>query len=541
MRAFVGLLRFVRPLLLVTLALGVSRAVAADDPPAPVPVPAPAPNPGATPAPPPPMGAVAAAKAAAEARQRLSLLKDRVSEWCRARQELKIDCPNCAGSGSVRVGRFLKQCSMCFGAGKSLSQARFQQVHYFIYSPDFRKLDVAKTSSEALWLATRKEIKDYKNLGSYRLDTYRLIDDRHGFAITFENGDTVPRDSRWVYATEPTSRKTTWFAWRAEADGPWPDPATAPGTSPSAAPGATGPGANGGNDPAPPTPPEPPPVARVIDEKLRAAIVASTSAAKLQHSVGTVSGDASIVIVTLVRGRALLRLQWKAVVDADVIAVTRAAFAVKGFDAIHVILTVPAKNSFGAIENRPRRAFDMTRETFAKIDFSNLSMAEAIRLFTLDLMTLGEWVGVEEDPPPDPLSLAQDDTVATALAGAKFPHKIRALGRYSDVLMVRLSLKGPALAEIPDEDAAEAAAAPVAVTCALAVLPTLKEWAGVRLEFALPYRDAFGKIEEHVHYVAYLARETFEKLKIENLTSAEIFTHFELDRPVLKGLEYWRR
>ncbi len=536
-----GFRRFVQFVVIAFLAGGGARSSAfGDDPPAPAPGGAPTP----APAPAPPMGAVAAAKAAAEARQRTSLLKDRVSEWCRARQDLKIDCPNCGGSGAVRVGRFLKQCTVCFGAGKSISKDRFLFVNYNLYSPDYRKLESAKPTAEALWLETRKDVKNFKNLGSYRLETHRVIGERHGFAVTFENGDSVPRETRWIYGMEPTSRKVTWFLWREEADGPWPDPSTAPGTSSSG--GSSPSGSNGSSNDAPPTPqPEPEPVVRGLDEKVKTAILAACAAATMSHTVDKVSGDASVAIISLVRGRALLRLQWKAVVDADVIAAARAAFSVKGFDALHVVLTVPAKNSFGAIENRPRRAFDMTRETFAKIDFTNLSMAEAIRLFTLDLMTLGEWVGVEEDPPPDALSLSQDETVAKALAASRFtdrfPHKFSAFGRYSDVLMVKLSLKGAALDTIPDEDASEAAAAPAAVAGALAVLPSLKEWAGVRFEFALPYRDKFGKIEPHVHFVTYISRDTFSKLKIENLTSAEIFTHFELDRPVLKGLEYWRK
>jgi hypothetical protein len=358
--------------------------------------------------------------------------------------------------------------------------------------------------------------------------------------VTFENGDSVPRESRWIYATEPTSRKTTWFLWRAEADGAWTDAATAPGTSPPPAGAQPSGGPSPGVAAAPPEP-APEPAARAMDEKLRVAIVAALSKAKIAHTVEKVSGDASIAIVTLIRGRALSKLQWKAVVDADVIAAARAAFAVAGFDALHIVTTVPAKNAFGAIEHRPRSAFDMSRETFSKIDFTNLSLAEAIRLFHIDRLSLGDWTAVEDDPKPDGLSLDQDGTVATALAGVKFPHKIRAFGRYADVLVVRLGLPATSLSGIPDEDAAEAQAGPAAVEGALALLPSLKEWAGVRFEFALPYRDAFGKIEERVHYVAFIARERFDKLKIDNLTVAEIFTHFEIDRPVLTGLVYWPR
>ena len=176
----------------------------------------------------------------------------------------------------------------------------------------------------------------------------------------------------------------------------------------------------------------------------------------------------------------------------------------------------------------------MSRETFGKIDFANLSTGEAIRLFRIERLSIGEWTPVEEDPPPDALSLTQDRSVATALAGARLEHKIRAMGRYADVLVVRLALPG-----VADEDASELAAAPAAVAGTIAVLTELKEWGGVRFEFALPYRDSFGKVSERSHFVAYMPRDRFDKLKIENLTPTEVFTHFEIDRPVLTGLVHW--
>ena len=125
----------VRWLCLTVVSGGVFMpAIAAGDPP--VSPPAGAPPTGTPPAPTPPMGAVAAAAAAAAARNKLALLKDRVAVWCHARQELKGDCGNCGGTGAVRVGRFLKQCSVCLGAGKAISKVRFTQVNYEMISPD---------------------------------------------------------------------------------------------------------------------------------------------------------------------------------------------------------------------------------------------------------------------------------------------------------------------------------------------------------------------------------------------------------------------
>lgn len=517
--------RWMRTVVLVVAGLSLARAARTDPPGAPAP-PAPAPSDPA---------------AAAAARAKLSLLKDRVAEWCRARQEMKGDCGNCGGSGTVRVGRFLKQCSTCLGAGKAISKARFTQVFYDMVSPAWRKLDSAKPAAEALWAAARKEVRTYRNLGSYRIDTMRLVGERFAYVTTFENGEGVPRESRWVHATEPSSRKTTWFFWREEADGPWPDPATAPGSAPAAAQlpgGALAPGGSSAPGAAPSPAPEPAsapdPIPRAIDEKLRVAVVAALARAKIVHTIDKVGGDEANVVVTLIRGRPLSRLQWKTAVDPDVIAAARATFSVASVKGVRVLLTVPAKNAFGAIEARPRATYDMGRETYSKIDFANLTTAEAIRLFAIDRLAIGEWTVVEEDPAPDSLTLEQDKSVATALATAKLVHKIRALGRYADVLVVRL-----ALADAADEDASELAAGPASVKAALALLPALPEWNGVRLEYALPYRDSFGKVEERVHYVMYLSRERYAKLKLDNLTDAEVVTHFEIDRPVLTGLAYW--
>lgn len=513
-----------RGLVLAVLAGGAAApSLRADGPPAPVAPPAPPPA--------PPIGAAAAAAQAAALRAKTSLLKDRVSEWCRARQDLKIDCPNCQGKGSIAVGRLLRPCSKCEGLGKSVSKARFRQLHFDMLSPAYRRLETAVDAATAAYEAQVKDVRKLRNLGGYRIDALRLVDDTHAVANTTE--DSVPRVSRWVYATDPNTKKTTWWFWREEGDGPWPEAESAPAPRPAAG----GPPAPGATPAAPPVESPAPPAPRRIDERLRVAVVAALAAAKIEHTVESVGGDADVVIVTLSRGKALATRMWEKRTDPDVVAAARATFGVAEVRAVRVLVALPMRSSSGVVEARPRTSYDLTRETFASLDLRALSLADTIRRFTIGRVPLEGWTPVLDEPPPDSISLAQDKDAGTAVASAKAPHKLRLLGRYGDVLVIRLRLEP--LPSADGEEASEAAAAPAAVRVARAVLERLRDWNGVRIEFVLPYRDGFGKVSERAHLVCSLPRAVFEKLAFDNLNDAEAYSHFDVEHPGGHDLVYW--
>ena len=390
-------------------------------------------------------------------------------------------------------------------------------------------------TAQALFNEQLREIRKLRNLGGYRIDAVRVIDATHGVVHTTE--DSVPRVSRWVHATDPTSRKATWWFWREEADGPWPEVETAP--SVPATPGGRAPTPEAGAPAPDPAPYEPPPPAapRALEEKLRVAVVAALAAAKIDHTVERVGGDAAVVLVTLTRGKALSTRMWAKRTDPDVVAAARAVLSVAEVGAVRVLVTEPMRSSSGLVESRPRNSYDLSRETFAKTDFRALSLADTIRLFAFARVPHEGWTLVPDDPAPDTISLAQDGEAGKALAAARLPHKIRLLGRYGDVLVARLRLEPLPAAD--GEDASEAAAAPAAVRAARGVLETLKDWNGVRFEFVLPYRDAFGKVVELPHLVVSLSRAVFERLAFDNLNDAEAYSHFEVERRGGHDLVYW--
>ena len=225
--------------------------------------------------------------------------------------------------------------------------------------------------------------------------------------------------------------------------------------------------------------------------------------------------------------------QWRAAVESDVIAATKAVFGASDvWRGVRVVILVPMKDSFGAVEDRPAVAFSILRETFDRIQFDNLTQAEVIRLFEISPQSPQGCTAVEAEPVPETLTPGQDDAVREALKNGRLAHEIRKLGRVGDLLVLELAL--PSARSV---DASDAAAPPAASRVAREVFGQIPVWNWIQVKFVLPYRDSFGKVEDKVHLVAALSRERFEKLNLETLEPGEILSHFEVTRPDLTGLD----
>jgi hypothetical protein len=80
-----------------------------------------------------------------------------------------------------------------------------------------------------------------------------------------------------------------------------------------------------------------------------------------------------------------------------------------------------------------------------------------------------------------------------------------------------------------------------ALALARTLLTQLPDWGGLQVAFLRRWRDSFGAVEDKPWIVASLERRIFERLVLENLTPAEVFGHFQVERPVHEGFVLWDR
>jgi hypothetical protein len=134
--------------------------------------------------------------------------------------------------------------------------------------------------------------------------------------------------------------------------------------------------------------------------------------------------------------------------------------------------------------------------------------------------------------PATPVGAEVEAALRRALEKAPLVAEVTRIGRAGDVLVVETKAK-PA--------SNEAGVHADALTLARLLLPEFPAWSGLRVVFTRQWRDSFGAVDVRPWIVATITRARFEKLVLENLSPAEVFTHFKVDRPTYEGCVLWDR
>jgi hypothetical protein len=306
------------------------------------------------------LGAVPSARAGDDKPQappsdktRVAALQAVVQAWCKTRENLVGECPTCGGRGYN--GRF-GECTVCHGKRIYIGPTQWQRLHYDVYSPAKRlKLRLADVRA-----ARDGEDPAQVRLKSCRFDRVELVGATFGKAWVFEGKDTVSRESRWVEAVDPSSKKTGWYLWSEDADGPWEE-------SPSLGGGRT--------DVAKSEP--------LKSDELQL-VRGKVALVETKLSLEDAARENGTLVLVFSDPKASDATALELDTAASVVALATAALdALKDVPAVRLVVLARWRDKFGEVRKRPFRTAEISRETYGRIHFERLSREEQLSHFTV--------------------------------------------------------------------------------------------------------------------------------------------------------------
>lgn len=309
-------------------------------------------------------------------------LRQRVRRWMEARQLHVIStCRACGGSG-VRhridrdargnvLGTHDETCKPCDGRGSLLDWARARESHWDVKSPSFRGVAGHESAFQAMVRRWLDHPEDEPVLRQYRIGDVTPTGTRFGIVTVFENGESTPRETRWIWVAADGPKLGAWYLFDDTTDGAFDATPTSPAPPSPSAP------------PAPLAPIAPrPSSSRALDDEQSARVVKALAGRSVRAVLHSGERTASGL---------LLRLRYVGLGDesalrqaiaADVIPATQALMSedLAGRGVTLEFLTC-YRDRLGEVRLRPYETAAMDAATFAKIHFENLTTEEALALF----------------------------------------------------------------------------------------------------------------------------------------------------------------
>ena len=189
-----------------------------------------------------------------ERKRRLRELRKQANRWHAHRKRFPTTCHHCHGRGTVlvlrarlpqptsyeerldaarankrksRLGGWVPiKCPTCKGQKKYVSEKSYMKIYYEMRSPAFRLRKGSRDEVAALLEKARTtELPRRIRYASYKKG--ELVDPDHAIAWYRFDGDPTWRPTRWIWRADG-GRKSTWYAYHSEVDGPWPGESEAP-------------------------------------------------------------------------------------------------------------------------------------------------------------------------------------------------------------------------------------------------------------------------------------------------------------------------
>ena len=287
-------------------------------------------------------------------RARVAALQAVVQAWCKTRENLVGDCPICGGRGYN--GRF-GECPTCHGRRLYVGPTQWQRLRYDAYTPAKRlKMKLADVRA-----ARDGEDPASVRLKSCRFDRAELVGATFGKAWVFEGKDTVSRESRWVEALDPSTKKTGWFLYSEDTDGPWTEGA------------ATAPGSRAEVSKSEPLNPD-----ELLLVRGKVALVDT----KLSLEDATRENGTLVLVFSHPKASDATALELDTA--ASVVALAAAALdALKDVPAVRLVVLARWRDTFGEVRKRPFRTAEIARDMYGRIHFERLSREEQLSHFTV--------------------------------------------------------------------------------------------------------------------------------------------------------------
>jgi hypothetical protein len=298
-------------------------------------------------------------QAPASEKARAEALKVVVQAWAKTRENLVGICPTCNGSGVQYRGRFVRgECPSCKGKKIYIGPSQWQRLNYDLYTPARR----LKMRVEDVKKAREAEDPVAVRLKSWRFDRVELVGANLGRAYVFEGKDTVARESRWVEAVDPSTKKTGWFLFSEETDGPWMEsPAVAPAVSRGDVPKG-----------------EP------LSSEDLLAVRGKVALVETKLSLEDATRETGTLVLTFYNPKATDATALELDTAVSVVPLTTAGFEVmKDAPAVRLVVLARWRDKFGEVRKRPFRTSEIARDTFGKIHFERLAREEALSHFTM--------------------------------------------------------------------------------------------------------------------------------------------------------------
>ena len=287
-------------------------------------------------------------------KMRAAALQAVVTAWCKTRENLVGDCPTCGGRGYN--GRF-GECPSCHGKRLYVGPGQWQKLHYDVYSPA-KRLKLRLSDVRA---ARDGEDAFNVRLKSCRFDRLQLVGTTFAKAWVFEGKDTVSRESRWVEAVDPSTKKTGWFLYSEDSDGPWSEDAASP---------------VGGRAEVSKSEP-------LKSDELQT-VRGKVALVDTKLSLEDANRENGTLVLVFADPKASDATTLELDTAASVVALSTAALdAVKDAPGVRLVVLARWRDKFGEVRKRPFRTAEIDRDTYGRIHFDRLSREEQLSHFTM--------------------------------------------------------------------------------------------------------------------------------------------------------------
>jgi len=282
-------------------------------------------------------GILAAGSAVAEgdvqAAARRARLKERTRAWLVARQSLYF-----------RMDRRVR-----------VSRKNFMLLHYDLQSPAWRARQGGPETLDDTFRAMDEGKGRPRAVTRFAVLDVELVGERFGVGRYRMNGLDAIREVRWVWAEDQGARRSDWYLYGGDVDGPWGESACDP--SPS--------------------------VRKELPKADADAVAALLGKLELAHTVRTIAGAGETdVVVVLAWEGAHSEKDRTLATRTDAIAVTRALLGGDTrWSGVRLAFLADWMDRFGAVKVRPHLHACMDRGTLEKIVFENLTPEQVFALF----------------------------------------------------------------------------------------------------------------------------------------------------------------